>query len=63
MAGGCAEMEATVGRRGEVTAVLAVAVEADEPVAVRAFAYPVPEVGVVHGFKVGGTSCAPPDLP
>jgi hypothetical protein len=61
MAGHCAEMETTVGRRGEVTAVAAFAVEANEPAAVRAPAYPVPEVGVVHGFKVGGASCVPPD--
>ena len=60
MAGRCAEMEATVGRRGEVTAVAALAVEANEPTAVRALAYPVPEVGVDHAFKVGGASCAPP---
>ena len=54
-------MEASVRLGGEVTAVLAVAVQADTPAAVRAFAYPVPEVGVVHAFKVGGASCAPPD--
>jgi hypothetical protein len=61
MAGRCAEMEATVGRRGEVPAVAAFAVEANEPAAVRALAYPVPEVGAVHAFKVGGASGAPPD--
>ena len=58
MAGRCAEMEATVGRGGEVTAVAAFAVEADEPAAVRALAYPVPEVGVVHAFNVGAARCA-----
>lgn len=61
MAGRRAEMDATVGLGGEVTAVAAFAVEADEPTAVRALAYPVPEVGVVHAFNVGGASCAPPD--
>jgi hypothetical protein len=45
-------MEATVGRSGVMTAVEAVAVEVDEPTAVRALAYPVPEVGVVHALKV-----------
>lgn len=59
MAGRCAEMEATVGRRGEVRAVAAFAVEANEPAAAGARAYPVPDVGVDHAFKVGGASCAP----
>lgn len=61
MAGRCAEMEATVRRRGEVTAVAAFAVEANEPAAAGALVYQVPDVGVDHAFKVGGASCAPPD--
>jgi hypothetical protein len=54
-------MEATVGPGGEVPAVAVFAVEANEPAAVRAFAYPVPEVGVEHAFKVGRAGGAPPD--
>ena len=50
-------MEATVGFGGEVTAVAAFAVEADESAAVRALAYPVPEVGGVHAFNVGAAKC------
>jgi hypothetical protein len=61
MAGRCAEMNATVGLGGEVTAVKAFAVEANEPAAVRALAYPVPEVGVKHAVKVGAASCVPRD--
>jgi hypothetical protein len=58
MAGRYAEMDATVGLGGEVTAVAAFAVKADESAAVRALSYPVPEVGAVHAFNVGATKCA-----
>jgi hypothetical protein len=53
MAGRWAEAETTVLLGGEVTAVATFAVEAYEPAAVRALAYPVPEVGLVHAFNVG----------
>jgi hypothetical protein len=55
--GCCTEVEATVRLGGEVTAVLAVAVEADEPAALRALAYPVPKVGLVHSFNVRAAKC------
>jgi hypothetical protein len=45
-----------------MTAVAAFAVEADDAAAVRALAYPVPEVGVVHAFNVGAARCAWLDL-
>ena len=52
------EVAATVRLGGEVTAVTTFAVQADESAAVRALAYPVPEVEVVHAFNVGLTRCA-----
>jgi hypothetical protein len=52
-----AETDTTVRPGREVTAVAAFAVEADEPAATRALAYPVPEVGGVHVFNVGAPSC------
>jgi hypothetical protein len=58
MTGRCTKMESTVGLGGEVTAVATFAVEANEPAAVRTLAHPVPEVGVVHAFTVGGASRA-----
>ena len=44
MAGRCAEMDATVELGGEMAAVAAFAVEANESAAARALAYPVLEV-------------------
>jgi hypothetical protein len=45
-----------------MTPVAAFAVETDEAAAVRALAYPIPEVGVVHAFNVGTARCVWLDL-
>jgi hypothetical protein len=42
------EVAATVRLGGEVTTVTTFAVQANESAAVRALAYPVPEIEVVH---------------
>ena len=57
MAGHYAEAEAAVRLGGEVTAVTTFAVQADAPAAVRAVAYPVPEVGAMHAFNLGAARC------
>jgi len=51
------EANTTVRAGGEVPAVAAFAVEADEPAATRALAHPVAEVGGVHAFNVGAADC------
>jgi hypothetical protein len=51
-------LKTTVRLGGVVTAVLALAVETDAPAAVRALAYPIPEVGLVHALNVGAARYA-----
>ena len=58
MAGRCAEADATVRLGGEMTAVTAFAVQANAPAALRAVAYPVPEVGAMHAFNLGAAGWA-----
>jgi hypothetical protein len=57
MARCCAEADAPVGLPTEMRAVEALAVEVDEPAAVRALAYTVPEVRVDHALKVAAGRC------